>query len=238
MARPVTYDEALITSVIPYGESDCIVRMLTRGSGRVSAFFRRGLAARSGSNAPQAPALATVGLIYSSQKLTRLVSCDLRPSLFTNSLKVFGYSVYIAEVVEKLLPEEDWALEVFHMVEAAYAELAHSGASSCLLRAFELQLLDYCGYLPEMPTAQEEETIVAFDPLSCRFITEENDNSLAFSPDAIKLAKSMLIAKIGSVNYEEDYELLMIGRIFQSRLKLMGLFPLKSVAFLKQLSGR
>lgn len=239
-AKPITYDDAFITSVIPYGESDCIVRMLTRERGRLAGFCRRGRAFKKGSNAPQAPALAHVGFIAAEEKMVRLVSCELAlDTMLASSVKLFAYRVYIAELIEKLLPEEDVAGMVFSLVEDAYAALLRANAGAHVLRSFELKLLDYCGYLPEMPTeGDEEDAIVAFDPLSCRFIANDNESSLAFSCDAIKLAKAMLIAKIGSVNYGEEYELLMIGRVFQSRLKVLGLYPLKSVAFLRQLSGR
>lgn len=237
IAKPVIYDDAFITSVVPYGEADCIVRMFTRIHGRIAAFFRRGRTQKKGCSAAQAPALAKVGIIAGDQKLVRLASCDLVPEGMDATLKVFGYRVYIAELIEKLLPEEDSAEDIFALVEETYHALA-THVPGHILRAFELKLLESCGYLPEMPTADEGSDITAFDPVACHFITEETSTSFAFSRDAIKLAQAMLIAKIGNVNYGEEYELLMIGRIFQSRLKVMGLFPLKSVAFLKQLSGR
>ncbi len=239
IAKPIIFDDALITSVLPYGESDCVVRMLTRTHGRVAAFFRRGRASKKGSNNPQAPALATVGFVAGDQKLLRLTSLELLPTtLHVNCLRAFGYGVYIAELIEKLIPEEDHAEEIFAIVEEAFIALAEEKADARFLRAFELKLLDHCGYLPELPSSCEEEKIVAFDPMTCRFLEEVCEHSFAFSMDGIRLARDMLIAKIGRVNYGRDDELIMIGRIFQSRLKLLGIYPLKSVAFLKQLSER
>lgn len=237
MAKPLIYDDAFITSVVPFGESDCIVRLFTRQSGRMSAFFKRGLSGKKGAFTAQAPALARVGLNESGQKLARLHSCDIDPktlSLFS-SVKAFGYSAYLAELIEKFLPEGDPAESIFELVEDSLANLFVDDTRACMLRGFELRLLDFCGYLPEMPNDDEEDQIVAFDPILSRFLFEANENSLPFSPLAVKLAKAMLIAKIGAINYEGP-ELIMIGRIFQSRIKLMGLSSLKSVAFLKQIS--
>jgi DNA repair protein RecO len=213
--------------------------MFAEKHGRIAAFCRRGRAFKRESNAPQAPALARVGLIHGEHKLARLVSCELDPdAIMPLTPKLFGLRAYIAEVIEKMLPEEDVATEIFALVRETYAALRDQASSARVLRAFELKLLDHCGYLPEMPTEDDAKDVVAFDAKTSCFVYEANESSFDFSHAAIELAKAMLIAKIGSINYGEDGELLMIGRIFQARLKVMGLFPLKSVAFLKQLSGR
>ncbi len=239
IAKPIEYDDALITSVIPYADTDCIVRLFARGRGRMVAFCRGGRAFKKNNNAPCAPALARVGLVQGGHKLTRLVTCELDlGAIMPTTPRIFGLRVYIAELIEKLLPEEDAAEDIFIIVEEVFAALAEPTSSGVALRAFELKLLEYCGYLPEMPTEEQENAVVGFDPSASRFTTSLHEDYFAFSPSAVRLAKTMLIAKIGGVNYEYDDELMMIGRIFQSRLKVMGLFPLKSVAFLKQLSGR
>jgi DNA repair protein RecO len=239
-ARPIHYDDAFITSIVRYGESDCIVRIFTRKFGRINAFFKRGFLGKKGIGLVQALALARVGLIYTSNKLSCLVTCDLDPKVIirSSSLKAFGYIAYMAELIEKFLPQEDFAPEIFSLVEDVFADLLVNQARPSLLRAFELKLLDCCGYMPELPSLKEEKKIIAFDPVSSKFLFETSSNFLPFSYSAIMLVRSMLIAKVGSINYEGNDELMMIGRIFQSRLKLMGLLPLKSVAFLKQLSRR
>lgn len=237
ISKPIIYDDALITSVVRYGEHDCIVRMFTRSHGRMSAFFKRGISGKRG--AVFSPAIARVGYVCGNSKLPRLDSCDIDPTfaLSTLSLKKFGYSAYLVELIEKFLPEADPAPELFSVVEDAFVMLAKHDAHASLLRSFELKLLEYCGYLPELPSQEEEHDVVAFDPVSCRFLVSATPESVDFSYHALKLAKSMLIAKVGAVNYEHTDELLMIGRIFKARLLLMGLTPLKSVTFLKQLSG-
>lgn len=238
IAKPIRYDDALITSIVAYQEADCIVRLFSRQAGFTTAFYKRGLWGKKG--LIQSPALARVGLVEGSQKLARLTSCDLDP-LITGaqcfSLRAFGYGSYLAELIEKFMPEGECAPEVFSLIEESFHLLSQNRADACLLRSFELKLLEYCGYLPEMPSLPIEHNL-AFDPIACRFVDTMNERSFHFSKAAILLAKSMLIAKLGSVNYEGLEELMMIGRIFQSRLKLMGFAPLKSVLFLKQLSRR
>jgi DNA repair protein RecO len=236
IAKPTTYDDALITSMVRYGEADCIVRLFTKNGGRLSAFFKRGLAMKKGIGSVQAPLFSRVGLIEHTHGLTRLVSSDLDPtSIISCSLRVFAYRSYLAELIEKMLPEAEAAPEIFSLTEDTYAALITQGAKPAILRAFELKLLDYCGYLPEFPGS--DTAVLAFDPMAQRFTSEHVEGCWPFSKQAVALAHSMLIAKVGSISYEGS-ELMMIGRLFQNRLKLMGLLPLKSVDFLKQLSGR
>ncbi len=235
--KPLSYDDAFITSIVAYGDKDCIVRMFTRSRGRMTAFFARGLVVRKGMGAAQAPILARVGFIDSTNGLLRLSFCDSDPEVMRlfSCLKAFGYGAYLAELIEQFLPEADAAPEIFELILEAFEGLDAYGAHPGLLRAFELRLLALSGYLPEMPKEGEQEQILAFDPVGCRFLDELTKGSLPFSYAALKLAQIMLIAKVGAVNYEEETELLMIGRIFQSRLKLMGLASLKTVTFLKQI---
>lgn len=235
IARPVEYDEGLITSVVPYGEGDCIVRVFTKNLGFISAFFKRGLQGKKGMGAIFAPAMARVGIIHRSS-MHRLVSCDIDPNFAcSSSLKAFGYGAYCAEVLEKFLPENDPSPEFFLDIVDTFVALADPHPT--ILRGFELKLLDVCGYLPEIDLRHGAD-VKAFCPLSCQFLSDATELSVPFSSDALELAHAMLIAKIGSVSYEGMDELLMIGRIFQSRLRLLGLYPLKSVSFLRQVSSK
>lgn len=230
LTQSAIYEEALITSVVRFGESDCIVRLFSLNKGRLSAFYRRGFVSKKGQ--VQALAFGRVGLIESNKKLLRMISCDLDPSsaLALFELKSFAYKAYLAEILEKFLPEEEPAVELFLAIKEAFLAL-ETTLRSCTLRAFEVKLLDYCGYWPEMPS----EEVMAFDHKNMRFTHEPSHDTWEFSPKALEMAKSMLIAKIDHINYEDCSELLMIGRIFQSRVRLLGC-ELKSASFLRQLN--
>lgn len=228
ISRPILYDEALITSVMRYGETDFIVRLFTKEQGRLSAFYRRGAKAKKGS--VQALALGQVGLIRNQGKLLSMVSADLDPqALAIMELKNFGYRAYLAEIIEKFLPEEEPAPEMFFAIKEAFLAIEKAAYPS-ILRAFEVKLLDYCGYWPESC-----DVVNGFDPVSFRFTEKMGENIWEFSTKALKMAQAMLIAKVGSINYDNPSELLMIGRIFQNRVRLMGC-EIKSASFLKQLN--
>jgi DNA repair protein RecO len=228
VAKPTFFEESLITSVVRYGESDCIVKLFTKNKGRLTAFYRRGLKDKK-SGVVQALALGQVGLIKNHGKLLQMVSCDLDANNFDFSdIKNFAYRAYLSEIVEKFLPEEEPAYEIYEALVQAFSAL--KVINSGILRAFEVKILNYCGYWPEIPNG----LVMAFDPKNFYFTPEKNQENWEFSNKALEIARSMLIAKIGHINYEDSLELLMIGRIFQNRVRLMG-YELKSASFLKQI---
>lgn len=235
LVKPVVYDDALITSLIPYGEADCIVRMLTKEHGRLAAFYKGGLASKKNRSAAQAGVFSHVGFVEHAAKMPAIKSIDTDPVFNTlQDIRIFAFRAYVAELIEKLIPEAEACPSIFTLALETFEALQHYGARSITLRAFELKLLDYCGYLPEF---HADFVVQFFDPTHQRFLADYQDGAIPFSQDAFHLAQAILIAKVGSMAYE-GYELMMIARIFQNRLKLMGLLPLKSVEFLRQLSGR
>lgn len=237
LERPIVYDEAFITSLVRYGESDCIVRLFSRTEGRMVAFFKSGLAIKKKRGAIQAPSLARVGYIPGHEgRMTRLCSCDLDPNsyLWASSLKLFAYGNYLAELTEKLLPEEEPASEVFELLHEALLACGKWGAKAWILRAFELKLLEYLGYLPEFP--EYTFTSIFYDPVACHFANEQQAFSFEFSSEALNTASTMLKAPFASITSQDEQLLTTIGRIFYSRLRLMGMLPLKSTAFFRELS--
>lgn len=236
LERPVVYDEAFVTSLVRYGESDCIVRLFLRREGRLVAFFKSGLAIKKTRGAIQSPSLARVGYIPGHEgRMARLCSCDLDPKsyLWASSLKLFAYGNYLAELTEKLLPEEEPAHQIFDLLHEALLACGKWGAEAAILRAFELKLLEYLGYLPEFP--RDLTTRIFYDPLACHFVNEHQAQSFELSPDALSTAQAMLNSPFQTIASKDEHLLTVIGRIFFSRLRLMGMLPLKSTAFFREL---
>jgi DNA repair protein RecO len=218
---------------VRYHDSDCIVRLFCEQKGRMTSFFKRGLINRKGISAVQAHVFSKVGFLEHPHKMATMVSCDSEPEcLLPTPLKVFCFRSYISEIIEKLLPESDPAPEIFALTKDCYHCLIRNGPHAVTLRAFELKLLRFLGYMPELPKDTE---VSSFAPKDQKFI-HLGSSDLIFSPEAIRLARLMLIAKIGTISYEGQ-DLALIGRIFSTRLKMLGLWPLKSVSFFKQVKA-
>ena len=233
LRRPLEYDDAFITSYSRYGESDCVVKLFTRRSGRISLFFKRGLDPKNHS-ALVTLSFARIGFLASDYRMGKLYSLDADPQflLLASSLKIFAYSSYLAELIEKLIPEHEALEPIFNLISEAYNSLLHKGPQSSMLRALELKLLANLGYLPEFPEAK---TNYFYEPLSGYFMTNLSNTSFEVSEGALKIAHSMLEENLYSNFHAQKSELMMIGRIFHSRLKVLGLWPLKSLTFFKQI---
>lgn len=239
LERALIHDEAFVTSIVRYGEADCIVRLFLQEQGKISAFFKNGLALKKNHRGlMQSPAFARIAYVpRQEERMARLLSADLAPEsfLWASSLKLFAYGNYLAELIEKLLPEEEPAPVVFALLQGTLQACAAKGARGSILRAFELKLLEILGYLPQIP--QGVDASFFYDPISCHFSLTSQPQSFLFSSGELELINALLFAPIGEVCNEDEAALLNIARIFFSRLRLMNLLPLKSAAFFKQLSS-
>jgi len=237
ISRPLAYDDALVTSIYRFGEADCIVKLFTRRAGRMSAFFKGGLEPqRQGQGALVALSFARIGhLAGSEQRMPRLYTVDPDPRclLMASSLRLFAYCSYVAELIEKLLPEQEAAESIFELVFETHNALLAHGPKSYILRVLELRLLEYLGYLPEIPEPQDD---FFYDPMACRFVKNPEVQGFKISKNALSLALAILENNAENIKRAEDAELMMVARIFHTRLKLLGLLPLKSMAFFKRVS--
>jgi len=237
--KPLVHDEAFVTSIVRYGESDCIVRLFVQEQGRITAFFKNGLGLKKNNRGTvQSPAFARVAYTPRDEdKMARLDYLDLAPEsfLWASSLKLFAYGNYLAELLEKLLPEEEPATHVFSLLEETWHACNSQGAQGYILRAFELKLLKYLGYLPQIPHSLEAR--VFYDPIHCHFSVNDNRETYEFLGSTLELAQALLINPIGGFCCHEEQELVAIGRIFYSRLRLMNLLPLKSAIFFKAIAS-
>ncbi|MCA9506824.1 MAG: DNA repair protein RecO [Myxococcales bacterium] len=239
-ARPAVHGDAFVTSSVRYGEKDCIVRLLLRDKGRRVAFFKNGLAARKGASTLQAPSLAKVAYVeMSDNKMPRLISFDIEPGSYALSLRAFAYASYIAELIEVMVPEEEECEPIYLLAEKAVYLLSSMGAHSFILRAFELNMLEFCGYLPDFDEIESGYNgNIFYDPIACRLIKEPVGQSFPITNSSLKLAKTLLGGIPENAVSENFDDLMSLGRIFHSRLRVLGIKELKSVSFLKQLSGK
>jgi recombinational DNA repair protein (RecF pathway) len=238
--EPLEFDDAFVTSLIRYGDSDCIARLFCKERGRIAAFARRGLApSKKYGTVLQAPALATVALQSRKQsELAGLVRFDLSPLTFHIAApRMLGLAAYLMEVVELFLPEQEPVPSIFDDLKIVFAGLSKSDHQrNALFRAFELRLLDQCGYLPDLTHhVLLDGPVCAYDPIESRLVSSPNAHSLEFGEEARALAMALLDAPLSALPDCDNDALRVVGRIFASRLRLMNKGTLKSVAFLRTL---
>ena len=198
-------DDVVVTAVIADGDSDAVVRLLSRSRGRVGAFARRARASRKRFPGLGAPSLGVAGLKERhAADLMELTEIDIDPKILglANDLRALAHASYLCELVERFLPEHEPAPEIFAMIDGAIRMIS-TAPSAVLLRAVELKMLLFMGYLPDL-----HET------------------------DLPPVAQTLVHADLHALPAVDEDTLRAVGRLFAGHLKQHGGPPLKSVAFL------
>lgn len=240
MARPVIYDEAILTSRIRYGEADCIVRLFCKEQGRLSAFIKNGLLpSKKRGGQIQVPSRARVALTRQPHSdLYRLSEVDVASFVmgFGHSMRAFGWAAYVAELLEAFFVEGEACGDFFGVADDTLRAIAGGDTRSEVLRAFELKLLAEVGHLPDLSEAVDcSQKVAAYDPASGHFLAMAEPGSVAFDDEARQTALALLEAPIAAAPNFDASQLRQISKIFAYRLREQKKGPLKSVAFLREL---
>jgi DNA repair protein RecO len=210
-------DDVIVTGLVPYGDSDVVVRFFARDHGRAGAFARKARASRKRFAALSAPCTGQARFKPSKTDLFELLELDVHPRVLSlaQDLRCLGHASYVCELIERMLPEGEPAPEVFALVDATLATICTTGTSARLLRALELKLLLHAGYLPDLTHATE--------------VSELDD-------EARGAAHALVSAELGALPDVEDAVLRRVSRLFAGHLRRQGGAPLKSVQFLQSLA--
>jgi len=220
MPIPGERDDAIVTAVVVYGESDLVVRLFARTRGRVGAFARKARASRKRFPGLAAPARGSASLAErgNGAELLELKEMDIDPAVLglARDLRALGHASYLCELVERMLPEHEPAPEVFAFVDEALDRIARVGPSAALLRAVELKLLLHTGYLPDLADSEAPHEGLA--------------------DDARAAAQRLVDAELGALPDVDEPTLRAVSRVFAAHLRRQGGPPLKSVQFLASLA--
>jgi DNA repair protein RecO (recombination protein O) len=181
---------------MPYGDADCVVRLLGRERGRFSAFARGARASKRRFPGLMAPALGHA--IVKSRRGDMLdlqeLDVDSRLMALATELKAWGFAGYVVELVERFLPDGAPVPDFYGVVEDTLLGLARHGGRAAILRAFELRLLDELGVLPDLSEASDDPglPVVAYDPLRGHLLAHEGPGAVPFSDDARQAALFLL----------------------------------------------
>lgn len=143
---------AILLRAINYGESDRVVTLLGRSTGRLSALARG--ARKSQKRFGGGLGLCSIGEAglreRAGAELLTLEHFDLQESYasFATDLARMAHAAYVAELVSKLCAPRQAEAEVYDWLRAFLAALDRHGASAERLRIFELGLLGRLGFGP------------------------------------------------------------------------------------------
>ncbi len=155
---PPHSSEAIVLRTRAYGESDKIVTFLTVDSGKLTGIAKGAKNSRRRFANCLDP-FTRVRVHFRTRPGAGLVfmdSCDLLlpPGALATPIK-FAYGSYLLELVDQFTAEAQPAQEIYSLLAAGLEEIENAAATGPFLRAFELRLLHYCGYEPQLTTCSE-----------------------------------------------------------------------------------
>lgn len=233
------FDDAFVLGLVPYGDSDLVVRLLTRERGRLRAFARGARQAKKRFSGGLSP-LSFGGVELRARRgaeLLLLQGFEPEGRFFglSDDAGRYGRAAYLAEVTERLIPEEEPVPSLFSLLFTAFELLSAGTADARLLRAYELRLLDETGYLPDL-TADDEATLL-LDTRTGALVGDDGPGTVPFPARAREAALALLTSPLEEPPVVEHQVLREVGRLFASHLRMMDVKDLRSVAFLRSLEG-
>ncbi|HAV10505.1 MAG TPA: DNA repair protein RecO [Dehalococcoidia bacterium] len=144
--------EAIVIKRVKLGEADRILTLYTPEKGKIKAVAK-------GTRRPISKLGGHVELLTHSQLLiARGRNLDIITQAQTincfmpikNDLNRLSQGLYCAELVDVFAAERIESAETFHLLRDTLERLANSKTGAIALRYFELQLLNYLGYRPQL----------------------------------------------------------------------------------------
>jgi DNA repair protein RecO (recombination protein O) len=151
LTRESVTTDAIVLRTVPYRDADLIVTLYTRERGKLSAMARsaRQSKKRFGS-CLQLFTVSEVQLTTRGGELHTLGSAQLERSYtdMAADMACFAHASYGTELVRDLSAPEVADPGMLELIVELYQELEERGASTLVLRAFELRILHMVGLAP------------------------------------------------------------------------------------------
>jgi len=153
MKLPRVYQsEAIVIRRIKLGEADRILTLYTPNFGKIRAVAK-------GSRRTTSKLGGHVELLtYSQLMIARGRNLDIITQAQTienflslkENLNKLSYGLYISELVDSFTPDYAEDNRLFKLLLDTLQQLSQDKDADCILRYFELRLLDYAGYRPQL----------------------------------------------------------------------------------------
>lgn len=169
--------EGIVLKARDFGEADRILTILDRDLGKLEGVAKGARRPKSRLGGPCQPFSHNQFLLWQGRSLDGIIQCEVISSFapLREDLLRLAAASYITELVDDVVHERDPSPDIFDLVLGLFTWLAEveptPGSVTHVLRAFELRLLNLCGFGPSLDACA-----------SCG--TPAGDGATAFSPAA------------------------------------------------------
>ena len=153
MAKPRIYKtEAIVLKKFNIGEADSIVTLLTPNLGKLRAVVK-GVRRPKSKLGGHLDLLTQSSLLLAHGQNLDIVTQGQTIESFNNvktDLQCIGYAIYMADLVDQFMVEGSENYNVYRLLQDGLCLLSKARNKEVFLRYFELSLLNYLGYKPEL----------------------------------------------------------------------------------------
>ncbi|MED1602463.1 DNA repair protein RecO [Alkalihalophilus marmarensis] len=144
--------EAIVIRTNDYGESNKIVTLFTRESGKVGVMARGAKKPKSRLAAISQLFIHGLYLFQKSNGLGTLNQAEMIHSYkeVRNDLFLASYATYVVELIDKLTEEKQPNEPLFHLLQQTLLYLDEGIDPEVLLRIFEMKMMQVAGITPEL----------------------------------------------------------------------------------------
>lgn len=192
--------EGFVLKSRKYREGDVILTIFTRKLGKISAIAK-------GAQRPKSPLIAGVQpfcysefLLYRGKSLYTVTQCESKEIFYSlrEDVKRLAYAAYLVELVEAVTNEGQTNNRLFNLLGRALYILTKSDIEiNAVIRGFEMNFLNYCGYKPELyycvNCRKQESDAWKFSPqeggILCKDCFDRDIYAMKISEITLRLAK-------------------------------------------------
>ena len=237
--------EAIVLSVMDYGEADRIATLFTREHGKVRALARNARMSRrrfGGALEPFARLQVRIGL--RDDRLSTLHDADivtLHPAI-RRDLATMALAGYACELCDRFLPDHLANPRLFRLLATCLSHLESAPYEHSDLRFFEINLLNILGYRPSLDhcthcgvglsPASSAKYAASASGLLCSQCGGEGWIS---GETVMLLRKSLETGRLGVVRFSA-HQAAEAGRLLDIAISAHLDRPLKSLGFLREMT--
>lgn len=144
--------EAIVLKHADWGEADRILTLFTRQQGKIRALGKSVRKIRSRRAGHLEPFVHVTLQLAKSHDIPIITQAEtIHPFLpLRDSLTAIGHASYVVELLDKFTYEEGENLSLFNLLLKTFERLTQEFDPQMVLRYYEVRLLDYAGFRPEL----------------------------------------------------------------------------------------
>ena len=192
--------EGFVLKSKKYGENDTLLTLFTRKLGKVNAIAKGAQKPKSSLIAGVQPFCYSEFVLYRGKSLYTVSQCEAKEIFYKlrEDVKKLAYASYLVELVESVTNEGQTNNRLFNLLGRTLYLLTQEDIEiNTLIRGFEINFLNFCGYKPEfyhcVNCGKKEAYQRKFSPqeggLLCQDCFNIDPYAMKISQTTIKLAK-------------------------------------------------